>query len=82
VDLCSRIGASAQVIRGVQVSSVPGGLLWHILGTRSGCDPVGLEVVPAIAAYEMTTFSSVTKSISRPMKVAPSSRSRLVAGEF
>jgi len=32
--------------------------------------------------YEMTTFSSVTKSISRPMKVAPSSRSRLVAGEF
>jgi hypothetical protein len=32
--------------------------------------------------YEITAFSSVTKSISRPMKVAPSSRSRLVAGEF
>ena len=33
-------------------------------------------------AYEMMTCSSVIKSISRPMKVAPSSRRRLVAGEF
>ena len=33
-------------------------------------------------AYGITTFSSVTKSISRPMNVAPSSRNRLVAGEF